>query len=71
MSDAHAQQRRESRRDRQVHNLPRRESRPPSAHRLKSGTYAIYPGELRRAFPSIKAQDEEREGFGFPVWDVS
>src|SRR6478609_5590827 len=29
MSDAHAQQRRESRRDRQVHNLPRRESRPP------------------------------------------
>jgi excisionase family DNA binding protein len=42
-----------------------------SAHRLKSGTYAIYPGELRRAFPSIKAQDEGREGFGFPVWDVS
>ena len=41
------------------------------ACRLSSGTYAIYPGDLRRAFPSIKAQDEEREGFGFPVWDVS
>ena len=43
-----------------------------SAYKLKSGTYAIYPGELRRAFPSIfKTQDEEREGFGFPAWDVS
>ena len=43
-----------------------------SAYRLKSGTYAIYPGDLRRAFPLIfKTQDEEREGFGFPVWDVS
>ena len=43
-----------------------------SAHRLQSGTYAIYPGDLRRAFPSIlKTQDEEREDLGFPVWDVS
>ena len=43
-----------------------------SACRLKSGTYAIYPGDLRRAFPLIfKTQDEEREGFGFPKWDVS
>ena len=59
MSDAHGQQRRASRKDGQVNNLPRRKSGPPlSACRLKSGTYAIYPGELRRAFPSIKAQDE-------------
>ena len=70
MSDAHAQQRRESRRDRQVNNLPGCKSGAPSCM-PKSGTYAIYPGDLRRAFPSIKAQDEEREGFGFPVWDVS
>jgi excisionase family DNA binding protein len=45
-----------------------------SAHKLTSGTYAIYPGELRRAFPlapSFKTEGEERESFGFPVWDVS
>ena len=44
------------------------------AHRLTNGTYAIYPGELRRAFPlaaSSKTKGEDRDAFGFPVWDVS
>jgi excisionase family DNA binding protein len=45
-----------------------------SAHRLTSGTYAIYPGELRRAFPSAPSftrEGQENEGLGFPIWDVS
>ena len=44
------------------------------AHKLSNGTYAIYPGELRRAFPSaasVKTQGEENEAFAFPIWDVS
>ena len=42
------------------------------AYMLKGGTYAIYPGDLRRAFPSIfEPQDEQREDSGFPIWDVS
>ncbi len=44
-----------------------------AAHRLSSGSYAIYPGELRRVFPArtLSKNDNERNGFGFPVWDVS
>ena len=44
------------------------------AHRLTNGTYAIYPGELRRAFPTappFKTNGVEREALGFPIWDVS
>ena len=44
------------------------------AHRLTNGTYAIYPGELRRAFPSapsFKTNGDEREAYGIPIWDVS
>lgn len=42
------------------------------AYMLKGGTYAIYPGDLRRVFPStFKREGEQREGFGFPIWDVS
>jgi predicted site-specific integrase-resolvase len=45
-----------------------------SAHRLTSGTFAIYPGELRRVFPTaqtLSKNDEEHNGFSFPIWDVS
>ncbi|MGZ5812747.1 MAG: excisionase family DNA-binding protein [Xanthobacteraceae bacterium] len=43
------------------------------AYMLKGGTYAIYPGDLRRVFPSIfEPQDEQQSGDpGFPIWDVS
>ena len=42
------------------------------AYMLKGGTYAIYPGDLRRVFPSIfKSEDEQRERSDFPIWDVS
>ena len=47
-----------------------------SAHKLTSGTYAIYPGELLRVFPVSSSFRKavgvtERKGFSFPVWDVS
>ena len=43
---------------------------------LRGGTYAIYPAELRRAFPSAaqaSASATERSAgpLLFPVWDVS
>ena len=46
------------------------------ACKLRGGTYAIYPAELRRAFPSAaraSAGVTERSagGFLFPAWDVS
>ncbi len=44
------------------------------AYRLTNGTYVIYPGELRRVFPSappFKTNGVEREAPGFPNWDVS
>ena len=49
-----------------------------SAHKLQSGKYAIYPAELRRAFPSASLLTSaaslpttaKRSGFSFPVWDV-
>jgi excisionase family DNA binding protein len=43
------------------------------AHRLTSGTYAIYPGQLRQVFrtaPSFLRSDDKRHGLGFPIWDV-
>lgn len=45
-----------------------------AAHRLTNGKYAIYPGELRRAFPlgtTFENKADERTGFEFPAWDVS
>jgi hypothetical protein len=44
-----------------------------SAYKLTSGTYAICPGELRRAFLSIPSSTQERErgSLDFPAWDVS
>jgi predicted DNA-binding transcriptional regulator AlpA len=48
-----------------------------SAHRLTNGTYAIYPGELLRAFPCPPSLTgatialAERKAISFPVWDVS
>jgi excisionase family DNA binding protein len=46
------------------------------ACKLRGGTYAIYPAELRRAFPSAaqaSASATERSAgpLLFPVWDVS
>ena len=47
------------------------------AHKLTSGTYAIYPGELLRAFPAAPPFTRavvtvaERKAIIFPVWDVS
>ena len=44
------------------------------AHRLTNGTYAIYPGELRQAFPlatAFKTNVDERAGSECPAWDVS
>jgi excisionase family DNA binding protein len=44
------------------------------AHRLTNGKYAIYPGELRRAFPpdmAFETNVDELAGFKFPTWDVS
>jgi excisionase family DNA binding protein len=42
------------------------------AHKLYSGKYAIYPGELRRAFPPAAsfAKTAKRNGSSFAVWDV-
>jgi excisionase family DNA binding protein len=47
-----------------------------SACKLRGGTYAIYPAELRRAFPSAapaSAGTTERSAgtLLFPMWDVS
>ena len=47
-----------------------------SAHKLTSGTYVIYPGELLRVFPlessfSKTVAMAKLRGFGFPAWDVS
>ena len=48
-----------------------------SAHRLTHGTYAIYPGELRRAFPAAASFSRsavalmEHKALSFPMWDVS
>ena len=37
------------------------------AYMLKGGTYAIYPGDLCRVFPSIfEPQNEQREDFRLP-----
>jgi excisionase family DNA binding protein len=44
------------------------------ALKLTNGTYAIYPGELRRAFPratAFQTTDEERTVRAIPAWDVS
>jgi hypothetical protein len=46
------------------------------ACKLNGGSYAIYPAELLRAFPSMAqaAADAARQSsrtFGFPMWDVS
>ena len=46
------------------------------ARKLRGGTYAIYPAELRRAFPSAaraSAGVTERSAgtLLFPAWDVS
>ena len=47
-----------------------------AACKLRGGNYAIYPAELRRAFPSAaqaSASATERSAgpLLFPVWDVS
>ena len=47
-----------------------------AACKLRGGNYAIYPAELRRAFPSAaqaSASVTERSAgtFLFPAWDVS
>ena len=47
-----------------------------AACKLRGGNYAIYPAELRRAFPSAaqaSAGVTERSAgtFLFPAWDVS
>lgn len=41
-----------------------------NAHKLKSGTYAIWPGELLRVFPSNSSKIQHKI-VRFPVWDVS
>jgi predicted site-specific integrase-resolvase len=43
------------------------------AHRLTSGTYAIYPGQLRQVFrtaPAFLGSDDKRNPPTFPSWDV-
>jgi excisionase family DNA binding protein len=47
-----------------------------AACKLRGGNYAIYPAELRRAFPSAAQASAGATGhsvgtFLFPVWDVS
>jgi predicted site-specific integrase-resolvase len=47
-----------------------------SAHKLTSGTYVIYPGELLRVFPidlsfSKTGTMAKLQGLRFPAWDVS
>ena len=46
------------------------------ACKLNGGSYAIYPAELLRAFPSMaeaaaKAAKQSSSNFSFPLWDVS
>jgi excisionase family DNA binding protein len=46
------------------------------AYKLHGGSYAIYPAELLRAFPSMaqaaaKAARQRSGSFSFPMWDVS
>lgn len=46
------------------------------ACRLSGGSYAIYPGELLRAFPLVchapaNAARHSARAFSFPTWDVS
>jgi hypothetical protein len=46
------------------------------ACKLNDGSYAIYPAELLRAFPSIakaaaNAARQSFDTFSFPMWDVS
>jgi excisionase family DNA binding protein len=45
------------------------------ACKLRGGNYAIYPAELRRAFPwaraSAGATERSAGTFLFPAWDVS
>ena len=46
------------------------------ACKLRGGNYAIYPAELRRAFPSAVRASAAGDGgsagtFLFPAWDVS
>jgi len=47
-----------------------------AACKLNGGSYAIYPAELLRAFPSIvqaaaNAARQSSGTFSFPIWDVS
>ena len=47
-----------------------------SACKLRGGNYAIYPAELRRAFPSAAqasagVTEQGAPTFLFPAWDVS
>jgi len=44
--------------------------------KLNGGSYAIYPAELLRAFPSMaqtvaNAAKQGSSSFSFPMWDVS
>jgi excisionase family DNA binding protein len=46
------------------------------AYKLNGGSYAIYPAELLRAFPSMaqaaaNAARQSSGSFSFPMWDVS
>jgi hypothetical protein len=44
------------------------------ACKLNDGSYAIYPAELLRAFPSMAQAAAARQSsgtFSFPGWDVS
>jgi excisionase family DNA binding protein len=46
------------------------------ACKLNGGSYAIYPAELLRAFPSMahtaaNAAKQGSSSFSFPMWDVS
>ena len=46
------------------------------ACKLNGGSYAIYPAELLRAFPSmpqaaVDAARQSSDTFSFPIWDVS
>jgi excisionase family DNA binding protein len=48
-----------------------------SAHKLISGTYIVYPGEVFRAFPIESSFSNKTiamaklQRFSFPAWDVS
>jgi len=46
------------------------------AYKLNGGSYAIYPAELLRAFPSMaqaaaNTAKQSSGSFSFPMWDVS